>query len=290
MENLYFTVNSGWEIKRIKDLLPKYLNGVWGEYSNNDSGIPVLRSTEQNVEGKLKIVDPAILDIKKVGSELDEILGLAAQRQNEINYGLKATQILSSDRAKQVFEKGEKFDWDLNKILSELQIPKPQKELIKSFNTEDREKIIANLLANYSYTVEINTAYGETRINQLEDESIIEYQGWGYESFDGVHFEKFNLNFSGTAERLEIPEEEYNKIKELAQKSPTQHYSNLTVPGGTNYTEQEISTPLITPSIKGHAQFSTDNGIGWFRSDDKIEFLDKEDLIRKGIIKQVPCG
>ena len=67
MENLYFTVNSGWEIKRIKDLLPKYLNGVWGEYSNNDSGIPVLRSTEQNVEGKLKIVDPAILDIKKVG-------------------------------------------------------------------------------------------------------------------------------------------------------------------------------------------------------------------------------
>ena len=67
MENLYFTVNFGWEIKRIKDLLPKYLNGVWGEYSNNDSGIPVLRSTEQNVEGKLKIVDPAILDIKKVG-------------------------------------------------------------------------------------------------------------------------------------------------------------------------------------------------------------------------------
>ena len=51
---------------------------------------------------------------------------------------------------------------------------------------------------------------------------------------------------------------------------PTTYYSNLTVPGGTNYTENEIATPAITPSIKGHAQFSTNNGIGWFRSDEKI--------------------
>jgi len=52
----------------------------------------------------------------------------------------------------------------------------------------------------------------------------------------------------------------------------TKHYANLTVPGGTNYTENEIKTPEITPFIKGHAQFSTDNGIGWFRSDDKINY------------------
>lgn len=51
--------------------------------------------------------------------------------------------------------------------------------------------------------------------------------------------------------------------------TPTQYYSSLTVPGGANYTENEIATPAITPSIKGHAQFSTDNGIGWFRSDDR---------------------
>lgn len=63
----YFQVKSGWEIKRIKDLLPQYLNGVWGDYSEDGTGIPVLRSTEQNVEGVLNIVDPAILSIKKVG-------------------------------------------------------------------------------------------------------------------------------------------------------------------------------------------------------------------------------
>lgn len=47
----------------------------------------------------------------------------------------------------------------------------------------------------------------------------------------------------------------------------------------------------ITPSIKGHAQFATDNGIGWFRSDDKHAFTGfLEDLIASGTIKKVPCG
>jgi len=58
--------------------------------------------------------------------------------------------------------------------------------------------------------------------------------------------------------------------EQVPTKEPTQYYSRLTVPGGANYTENEISTPLITPSIKGHAQFSTDNGIGWFRSDEQV--------------------
>jgi hypothetical protein len=54
------------------------------------------------------------------------------------------------------------------------------------------------------------------------------------------------------------------------QEANTQYYSNLTVPGGINYTENEISTPNIVPAIKGHAQFSTKNGIGWFRSDEVL--------------------
>ena len=54
-----------------------------------------------------------------------------------------------------------------------------------------------------------------------------------------------------------------------SEPTNAKYYSNLTVPGGTNYTENEIATPNITPSIKGHAEFATDKGIGWFRSDDK---------------------
>ena len=49
---------------------------------------------------------------------------------------------------------------------------------------------------------------------------------------------------------------------------PSKYYSDMTVPGGTNYTENEIATPAITPNIKGHAQFATNKGIGWFRSDE----------------------
>jgi hypothetical protein len=58
-------------------------------------------------------------------------------------------------------------------------------------------------------------------------------------------------------------------------------YGNLTVPGGANYTENEIATPFITPNIKGHAQFSTDKGIGWFRSDDKAFVTSDKNFYRQ---------
>ena len=56
----------------------------------------------------------------------------------------------------------------------------------------------------------------------------------------------------------------------------TQYYANLSASGGTGvnkyagnpdweYQELEFKTPLITPSIKGHAQFATEHGIGWAR-------------------------
>src|SRR5690606_38064536 len=141
-------------------------------------------------------------------------------RLRAVDYQLKVNDILVSDKAIQWFKKRDKAQWQddqfWTKLQQDLQIPKEQVELLKSLNVENpynREELITSLLANYSYTIEINTA----------------------------------------------------KKKEV----PTKYYSNLTVPGGTNYTENEIATPAITPSIKGHAQFSTDKGIGWFRSDDK---------------------
>lgn len=57
-------------------------------------------------------------------------------QSNEVNQTLKAVDILSSNKAKQVFEKGQKNNWDLNKILTELQIPKEQKQLILDKNIE----------------------------------------------------------------------------------------------------------------------------------------------------------
>lgn len=187
-------------------------------------------------------------------------------KPSEIKFSLRSAEILVSDKAKQIFEKGQKNSWTLDKILTELNVPKEQKAILVNLGTTNREELLTSLLADYSYSVEVNTT----------------------QKFDLAPGEEPDVDY-------ELIEDEDGNIIDTQPVSNTpvinsNYYSNLTVPGGTNYTENEISTPLITPSIKGHAQFSTDNGIGWFRSDDKIEFLDKEDLIKKGIIKQVPCG
>ena len=203
---------------------------------------------------------------KKYGIERGEstaTIKYSLADQNKVEYGLKAIEILHSDKAIQIFEKGKKNNWSLDKILTELQIPKEQKQLILDLGITDREKIALELASKYSFVVEINTA-------KTKGFGIVNEEG-DYEN-DGSNIEQ-----------------------------PTQHYSNLTVPGGTNYTENEIATPLITPSIKGHAQFATDNGIGWFRSDESqtkddlqrelhTQDFTFEQLLQIGEIKQVPCG
>jgi LysM repeat protein len=150
----------------------------------------------------------------------------------EVSYILKITSALSKINRNK-FEDSKLQGWvnDLKKQgVSDRQI-EIFKEEAKPGMT--KEEIAATIVATYSYTVEINTAK---------------------ERKAGID------RWSGNEDDL-IP---------LDEETPTQYYSNLTVPGGTNYTEQEIATPAITPSIKGHAQFATDQGIGWFRSDDKV--------------------
>lgn len=156
-------------------------------------------------------------------------------------YQLAALDILQSGKAKQIFEKGERSGWTLDKILTELQVPKAQRELISFLSKVKREDIITDLLANHSYIIEVNITTGEKHE---------EYSGATYNPEDGYQ-----------------PEDVIER--HIENNIPTQYYFNMTVPGGTNYTENEIAIPAITPSIKGHAQFSTNKGIGWFRSDEK---------------------
>src|SRR5574344_270918 len=61
--------------------------------------------------------------------------------EKTVNYQLKAVNILLSDRAKQIFTKGEKAKWDLNKILTELAVPKEQKQLLLELGIADREQL-----------------------------------------------------------------------------------------------------------------------------------------------------
>lgn len=228
-------------------------------------------------------LNPFVLEIKiskwqeKTGNEDsfpsvgDIMLG------SNVNFVLKVVDILSSDKAKQVFEKGEKNKWDLNKILTDLTIPKEQKQLIIDIHYnilnkarvgiigDIREEIITDLLANYSYAIEINTAtkneIGVKESYNPETEEI----NIDYIEPDVDYIEEYDEEGNIIGVKPVLSERGKKQLKER----PTQYYSNMTVPGGTNYTENEISTPLIIPSIKGHAQFATDKGIGWFRSDEQ---------------------
>lgn len=190
----------------------------------------------------------------------------------EVNYLLKSVNILQSDKAKQIFEKGKKASWDLNKILTELQIPKDQKQLILDLGVTDREQIALELASNYSYSVEINTATDKNR---------------SYYERDGKYY--FSDPIDGG---IPITKEEYEK-----QTYNTQHYSNLTVPGGTNgsYIEANIETPMIIPSIQSHAQFKTDNTIGWLRADEKQNYQEEDinnliKIMEKSGILEINCG
>ena len=199
-------------------------------------------------------------------------------RSEIVKSGLKATNILQSPKADQFFNAVAKnkitgdFFW--RKMQADLGIPKDQLEILKSFNTQDRGELISSLLGNYSFAIEINIA-NEKR-NAFDD--YTESTGWEYKplknqqgNYDGrmqgIHTDGRTTPIFNKIEDLD----NYLQNKESDLTIPTQYYSNLTVPGGTNYTENEIATPAITPSIKGHAQFATDQGIGWFRSDDKLD-------------------
>lgn len=202
---------------------------------------------------------------------------------SNVNYQFKAAEKILANLPKiKQWEKAvtnPPMIWE--KIQKDLQIPKEQLELLKNSNGNTIEEKLINLLANYSYTVEINTTKTKkVNVNPIDDDTR-------YYEKNGKYYK--STPYENEAQPLEISKEQYESYTTLDK--PTAHYANLTVQGGINYIENEIATPTITPSIKGHAQFATDNGIGWFRSDDKHAFTGfLEDLIASGTIKKVPCG
>lgn len=210
----------------------------------------IFKLTQSTVDSNNYVLDYSEANLKKSPQ--------FKKKANEVDFVLRSVELLNSDKAKQVFAKGEKNKWDMDKILLEIGIPKLQKQIILSLGKTNREDIITDLLANYSYTIEINTSkqhydYGSTDPEYRSDGSIIN------------------------------------------QGEPTEYYSNLTVNEDFyknnpdwEYKEQRITTPLITPSITGHAEFAQDNDIGWFRAwynkkTGEVHVLEvQSDLFQKG--------
>lgn len=251
---------------------------------------------------------------------------LEGKNQNEndfkVNYQLKAvtniTNITNNLNKINVWFKQlgntSKF-WD--KVQKDLQIPKEQIELVKeSYNNVlnkgrefDKnnppnliEEALLDFIANYTYSIEINTAkeqMSDIKLQELSRNKEFQFGNFKYFSDNEGYWKFDNTEESlNNRELTRISLSDYTKAyRSSIETSPTQHYSNLTVPGGTNYTENEIATSAITPSIKGHAQFATDKGIGWFRGDDRLAEDTKTDNIDGTItdytgynVNKIPSG
>jgi len=173
-------------------------------------------------------------------------------KQAILRASIKSIDILSSQKAKQMFAKGEKNNWSLDKTLTELQVPKAQKEIILGKDITDREEIITSLLAENSFVVEINTAKEKEGLVKDGTEFKVGEDYYYSNPARDVYKIMYSVDNGGGSKK--ITKQEFEDARQNSK--PTQYYSNLTVPGGTNYTENEITTPDITPNIKGHAQFS----------------------------------
>lgn len=212
----------------------------------------------------------------------------------QVDYTLKPVDTLMSDRAVQMFSKAQKVGWTLDKTLNELGGFANYKQLFKQDQLNDkisdntREQIITELASNYSYTVEINTA----KTKGLSNWRIIPGPGG-----EGANWAvEWTNNQDGDLELFNTEQEarDFIKKKQTVNEN-TQYYSNLTVPGGTNYTENAIRIPgvvnVISAGGKYHDdQFNQSRGdmAGWFRSDDKVlegtqPLLSKEEALQRAI-------
>lgn len=216
---------------------------------------PFEELTTQILEGRENL--GTIQDLKDRGKFFQ-----TQENQDIVKANLKVLRSLRDPKAERwfrdLYQRGQQTVF-FNKLQSDLQAPKQQVEMLKSWseknNPQTLSDIMTGVMAEMTYTVEINvsTIKGEREVftRQLTDEemNLMQY----------LPPEAIGAGYTDIVDR------------------PTQHYRTLTVPGGVNYRENEIRTPDIAPSIKGHAQFATDKGIGWFRSDEaRISEIDKQ--------------
>lgn len=207
---------------------------------------------------------------KELGLYEDRIAGSYVQGETEfippdehISYKMKVIQALESANVREPNLSPDKYQGFINDItkqgVSAQQLTLLKESVNRLKETKDKitkQDLITDLLSSASYVVEVETR-GYFKYDKMVDRT-------GQGDFE-VH------------------------IGDVGTFTPTQHYSSLTVPGGTLYTENEIRTPGIIPAIQSHASFKSENGIGWFRSDDKIQYNNFEEVIKimktSGILK-----
>lgn len=212
---------------------------------------------------------------------------------SQVNYILKSANALQSDKVRNPKNNLQGFYNDLQKQ----GVPNQQIEIIKSLNPENKtkEELLTELLANYSYTVEINTAKEKEGLIKDGTEFRVGEDYYYSDPVRNVYKILYSKDNGGGSKN--ITKEEFENARQNSK--PTSYYSNLTVNEDFyknnpdwEYKEQRLTTPLIIPSIKGHAQFAENNDIGWFRAwynkkTGEVHVLEvQSDLFQKGRDKE----
>ena len=272
----------------------------------NDALFEVLDDERMRADIKEELQDYDILNEPDSVFPEDESLDPMFMRAPQVDYSLKVVEALMNlsapkedKRTRKYGEKNEpervtirlntkerpNLEDNIRKLLNNKGVKNQQIDFIfdyMKFNniTEIKtDELAAVLASNYSYPIEINTAMASV-FNLYEDVEEEDEDAYEMSLMD-------TINDLGTPyhirEDAQIELDNFNRNREIKRSgpSPSKIYAKLTVPGGVNYTENEIATPDITPAIKGHAQFATTEGIGWFRSDDKQTVIGEENTGEK---------
>ena len=215
------------------------------------------------IESSSKNILNVLLNITNINREIDESYGQQVWdtiiKENKVK-GFDG--IVYSNQYEDVYKDSYiVFEPEQIHILGSKQDIQGFKEFIgKSKPIDLREQLALELASKYGFSVEINTA----KAGRFEDSELFDV---AYDTAISEGLVDGSIEFNNRIEEL---------TKDYGIARNSQYYSNLSAPGGTGrnkyegnpdweYQELEISTPLITPSIKGHAQFATNNGIGWAR-------------------------
>jgi hypothetical protein len=284
----------------------KFNNKLYTLKNNIQAGYNFVSSTNKKLGAKVASIQTSqpgqhflSVNVLPVSKELQGVL-FANEESPEVNYQLKVIALITKniDKIKQWEKQVQNPPVFWEKLQKDLGIPKEQVTLLKATEGSNIEEKLVNFIANFSFTIEVNTAKENAKtfnkIQGYDAENVdinslrIEESDWGgsYIIVDknGKHLTP-----------LEYTKEEAEEILAGIGNVNTQYYSNLTVPGGTNYTENEIATPAITPSIKGHAAFSTDNGLMWSRTDEKVQYQEQDidnllKIMENNKILQIKCS
>jgi hypothetical protein len=193
---------------------------------------------------------------------------------NKVNYSFKASDVIVNNIDKiKSWEKQIKDPNILYKKIQELGASKQTMELLQSSEGNTVEEKLINFLANYSYTVEINTT--KEKEGLIKDGTEFKVGEDYYYSDPNRNVYKILYSKDNGGGSKNISKQEFENARQSSK--PTSHYSNLTVPGGTNgsYKERNFETPLIKVP-KSHAQFNTENTIGFTRGDDRIVYTEND--------------